>query len=254
MPRYTEAEARAAVAASFSYSEALRRLGLRAVGGNHKLFRRWVDEIWKIPTDHFDPHARSRAVLERNKRPIEEYLVEHSTIKRDKLKRRLFKEGIKKPECEMCGQGEIWRGEVMAMILDHINGVPDDNRLENLRIVCPNCAATLETHCGRKNASRVVKPPCEECGRPFYPSTEKTRFCSQTCAGREQRRKLGGVPHPERRKVERPPFDELIADVEAHGFCAVARKYDVSDNAVRKWIRQYRLEMEAEEEARRDAA
>jgi HNH endonuclease len=38
----------------------------------------------------------------------------------------------------------------MALILDHINGVRDDNRLENLRIVCPHCAATFETHCGRK--------------------------------------------------------------------------------------------------------
>ena len=42
----------------------------------------------------------------------------------------------------------------MALILDHINGVPNDNRLENLRIVCPNCAATLDTHCGRKNLLR----------------------------------------------------------------------------------------------------
>ena len=54
--------------------------------------------------------------------------------------------------------------------------------------------------------------------------------------------------------MERPPYDELIADVNANGFSAVARKYGVSDNAIRKWIRQYRLEMEAEEEARRDAA
>lgn len=255
MARYDEAETRRAVADSLSYSEALRRVGLRPVGGNLTTFRKWVDEIWRIPTDHFDPHARSRAVLQKSKRPIETYLVEGSTLDRHKLKLRLFKEGIKKPECEMCGQGELWRGEVMAMILDHINGVPDDNRLENLRIVCPNCAATLDTHCGRKNRSKVVRPPCEECGRPFYPSTHRTRFCSQTCAGREKRRKTGGVPHPERRKVERPPFDELVADVTANGFSAVARKYEVSDNAVRKWIRQYRLELEAEEERqRRDAA
>ena len=48
---------------------------------------------------------------------------------------------LKRPICELCGQGEMWRGRPMALILDHVNGVPTDNRLTNLRIVCPNCAA-----------------------------------------------------------------------------------------------------------------
>lgn len=51
----------------------------------------------------------------------------------------------------MCGQGEEWNGKKMSLILDHINGVHNDNRLENLRIVCPNCNATLDTHCGKNN-------------------------------------------------------------------------------------------------------
>ena len=253
MPRYTEQEAREAVATSLSYAEALRKLGMRPAGGNHKLFRKWVDEIWQIPTDHFDPNAHTRGFQAMNARPIEDYLDENSPVARDKLKSRLYREGFKQPVCEICGQGELWRGEVMAMILDHVNGVPDDNRLQNLRIVCPNCAATLDTHCGRKNRSRSVKPPCEQCGRPFYPSNAETRFCSQTCAGMEKRRKFGGVPRPEKRKVERPPFEDLIADVNANGFRAVGRKYGVSDNATRKWIRQYKLEQEAEEARRRAA-
>jgi len=49
----------------------------------------------------------------------------------------------------------------MSLILDHINGKRDDHRIENLRILCPNCAATLETHCGRKNRlmSRTDRRP-----------------------------------------------------------------------------------------------
>jgi hypothetical protein len=249
MPRYSEIAAREAVAASTSYAEALRRLGMRPAGGNHKLFKKWV-ALWEIPTDHFDPHASVRGLRAANARPIEDYLVEGSTVSRHKLKYRLYREGIKQPICEMCGQGEIWRGEVMAMILDHINGTPDDNRLENLRIVCPNCAATLDTHCGRKNRSQAVRRPCEACSRPFFPSTAQGRFCSQTCAGTEKRRKLQGVPHPERRTVDRPPFEQLRAEIAATSYLAVGRRYGVSDNAVRKWVRQY----EAEEEARRDAA
>lgn len=56
---------------------------------------------------------------------------------------------MKQPICEKCGQDENWYGEHMSLILDHINGVNDDHRLENLRIVCPNCNATLPTHCGK---------------------------------------------------------------------------------------------------------
>jgi len=47
---------------------------------------------------------------------------------------------------------------------------------------------------------------------------------------------LRRVPVPERRKVERPSYDQLIADVASTSFLAIGRKYGVSDNAVRKWI------------------
>src|SRR5687768_10478059 len=103
MPRYAAAAARAAAASARCYSEALRTLGLRAAGGNHKVFRKWVDEIWKIPTDHFDRYAASRGHEAPNARPLEDYLVEHSTISRHKLKLRLYREGLKEPTCEICG-------------------------------------------------------------------------------------------------------------------------------------------------------
>ena len=44
------------------------------------------------------------------------------------------------------------------------------------------------------------------------------------------------------RKVERPPYDQLLAEIAASGYCAVGRRYGVSDNAIRKWVRQYRRE------------
>ena len=65
---------------------------------------------------------------------------------------------------------------------------------------------------------------------------------------------------PERRKVERPSYEQLMADVESMSFLAIGRKYGVSDNAVRKWIRwyEYQREMEVrrkpEAESRKDAA
>lgn len=109
MPRYNEAEAREAVKVSHSYSEVLRRLGMRPAGGNHSLLRKWVDDIWKIPTDHFDADSASIRNLRRKAIPLSKVLVEGSTYSRGNLKPRLFAVGLKERRCELCGQGEIWR-------------------------------------------------------------------------------------------------------------------------------------------------
>lgn len=241
VPRYSEEEARRAVAASPSYTEAFRRLGVKPAGGNHKLFRRWVDDVWQIPTERFDPdHARDSSFRKRTPVPLEAILVECSTYKRASLKRRLYEAGLKERRCELCGQGEEWRGRRMSLIIDHVNGVPDDNRLENLRIVCPNCAATLDTHCGRKNRQPVELRSCPVCEGTFTPRYARHRYCSRACASRHSTRRR--APKPSLRKVTRPSLEQLRLDLEAMSCAAVGRKYGVSDTAVRKWLRAYEEE------------
>jgi hypothetical protein len=234
MPRYTEEEARQAVADSKSYSETLRHLGMRPAGGNHALLKRYVDEVWEISTEHFDPGAAAVRNLHSSAKPLAEILIEGSTYSRSKLKQRLFEAGLKRRSCEMCGQDENWRGSRMTLILDHINGTPDDNRLENLRIVCPNCAATLDTHCGRKNRMQTPTRACKRCGREFTAKYRRHRYCSRACGIRWDRSSVRGKPHMDQRRVERPPYDQLLTEIECHGHVAVGCKYGVSDNAVRK--------------------
>ena len=135
----------------------------------------------------------------------------------------------------------MWRGKPLGLILDHINGVRDDNRLENLRIVCPNCAATLETHCGRKNRLEPLERSCLLCGARFRAKTARQRYCSRACGTRSPRPSRG-VPKPERRRVERPPYDQLMRAIAETSYVAVGRRYGVSDNAIRKWVRQYERE------------
>jgi hypothetical protein len=94
---------------------------MRPSGGNHKTLKKYV-RAWGISTAHFDPAAARRP--RGRARPLEEVLVAGSEYSRQSLKRRLFSEGIKDQRCELCGQDEQWRGRRMALILDHINGVP----------------------------------------------------------------------------------------------------------------------------------
>ncbi len=143
---YNESSVIEAVKDSFSFQEVIRKLGKTSSGTTHKYLKKFIEDNG-ISTEHFDPWKNNRIITSSNIQPLEFWLQIGTSINSSGLKRKLYNAGIKKRECELCGQGEKWMEKQMSLILDHINGNPTDNRLENLRIVCPNCAATLETHC-----------------------------------------------------------------------------------------------------------
>jgi DNA-binding CsgD family transcriptional regulator/5-methylcytosine-specific restriction endonuclease McrA len=93
--------------------------------------------------------VRRGAVVERPvATPIGELLVADTYRGRYNLKLRLLREGLKENRCERCGVSD-WRGESLTLALHHINGKRNDNRLENLQLLCPNCHSQTRNYAGR---------------------------------------------------------------------------------------------------------
>src|ERR1700678_1590042 len=135
---------------SNSISEMLRHFSLLNKGHNYRTLKQRLDED-AIDYSHIKLgiHSNKGRAFNRKKTPLEIILVEHSTFNRNHLKIRLLKDGILKSECYECGQLPVWNGKPLSLQLDHINGVSDDNRIENLRILCPHCHSQTENFAGK---------------------------------------------------------------------------------------------------------
>jgi 5-methylcytosine-specific restriction endonuclease McrA len=92
------------------------------------------------------------------KKTNEEVFVENSTYPRHRLKERIIKEEMIPYVCHECGMDDIWNGKKIVLQLDHINGVNDDNRLENLQFLCPNCHSQTHTYAAKNRHNSARKP------------------------------------------------------------------------------------------------
>ena len=147
-----------AVRGCISVRAVLQRLGLHPTGANYKTMSAAFARLG-LDTSHFLGQAHLRGGKHRwtSRLPLSTILVVDSgyTSLRT-LKRRLIADGMLEPRCSECGLSE-WQGSRLCLVLDHINGNPRDHRLENLRMLCPNCNSQTSTFAGRNKRGRSVR-------------------------------------------------------------------------------------------------
>ena len=267
MNKFTKEDYENAAKVSLSYAGMCRYLGLSPRGGNYATLKRKIKEF-NIDISHFTGQGWNIGL---KFRPFKEYKLEEILQKdfpynTQRLKHRLIDSGLKEYKCEKCKNTE-WNGVPIALELHHINGDRTDNRLENLQILCPNCHAQTEHYRGknqeryekkefktdielkqlhdeekeRRNIEkqnkikevkeRIRKPKpkryCKHCGKELKDG--QRIFCSQECAHNAT--------------SNRPPVLELIDKIKEfnNNMSAIGRYYSVSDQAVRKWCKLYKL-------------
>jgi len=155
--KWIESDLNDAVRNSRSLREVLIKLGLKPAGGNYSFIGSHIRRLG-LDTTHFKGKSWSKGLSlgYKFKTDIDILLTENSSFQSYKLKRRLFIEGLKQPICELCGWAESAVDGRIPIELDHVNGDKTDNRLINLRILCPNCHSLQPTHRG-KNIGRYAR-------------------------------------------------------------------------------------------------
>lgn len=132
------------VKSSFAWVEVLEKLQLTNHGSNYEMIQRLTREL-KISTAHFD-QKKSRFNRPRCKTLEEILQVLAPGTRVTGLKLLVLKHKLLEYRCAWCGNEGIHRGESLTLQLDHINGICNDNRIENLRFLCPNCHTQTPTH------------------------------------------------------------------------------------------------------------
>lgn len=205
---------------SFSIVDCEKKLGYNSFSGSvANLISQRIKDL-QIDISHF----YSQQKKDRNP---ENVFIENSTADQKTLRKYYIKGEYTEYKCSICGQEPFWNGKELTLILDHINGHNKDDRLENLRWVCPNCNQQLDTTGSKNKAYKIPteKNYCIDCGIEI---SKKSKRC-MSCSGKAKKTEV---------IISREELKDLIR---TKSFTEIGKQFNVSDNAIRKWCDKYNL-------------
>lgn len=195
---------------SNSISECLSYFGLENKGSNYKTLRTRIEYDNVDATSLYErvksnTQLRIKNLHKEKTKPLCDFLKENSKCNRNYLKKRLIKEGVLKNECCICMNKGIWNNKILSLQLNHINGISNDNRIENLEIICPNCHSQTSNFAGKNK--RKIKEIADKKNR--------------------------------KSKISLVTKEELELLVKEKPFTHIGKQFGVTDNAIRKWCKIY---------------
>lgn len=235
LKEYTKEELEEIVKSSSSYKEVLKKVGYTTLNGrNNDTLRRYLNK-YNISIEHFERVSP----IKRNE---ENVFCENSTASQKVLRDWYIKGNYSEYKCAICGQEPMWNGIELKLQLDHADGDNKNNVLSNLRWLCPNCHSQTDTFCGKGKSKNTAK------NNDKKNKKERKRYCIY--CGKEislQSIRCFDCAKLQSRKVERPSKEQLFQELKEFSFVDVGKKYGVSDNAIRKWCKQYNISDKAKD-------
>jgi Zn finger protein HypA/HybF involved in hydrogenase expression len=223
---WTDEQLIAAVQSSTSFMAVSVKLGLSTYGSNSRTIQKRTKELG-LDTKHFlskwESLAQARS-LNTSALSHAELFVEQSRCRKN-LKRVILRDNLLTYKCAECGI-DSWNGKEIALHLDHISGDGNDNRLGNLRFLCPNCHSQTDTYCGRKlRAITRSNRTCLDCGVSVSSSAKRCVQCAAIVKNQP--------------KIDWLPMETLVPMVAELGYSETARRLGVSANGVKRHIRRH---------------
>jgi Zn finger protein HypA/HybF involved in hydrogenase expression len=164
---------------------------------------------------------------------LDNILIKDQKMKSANLKKKLYKSALLKEKCLDCGIGNVWNNKPIVLQLDHINGDNKDNRIENLRILCPNCHSQTDTFDNKirpgQSSKQKLHAICLDCGKQINKTSARCNPCSS---------KFNNVKYKETFKVTKEELEKLVWEMPLE---EIGKSFRVSGRAISKRCKKYEI-------------
>ena len=238
---------------SFSYAEVLRKCEIKVAGGNYSVLKNRIKRL-NLDISHFTGQGWNKNKKLGAKYPVEYYLKKDcNSIGSNDLKKRLIAAKIFEHKCYKCNRTS-WNDLPIPIELEHIDGDHNNNELNNLTILCPNCHAQTPTYRGKNQKragmvkladTRDLSPRAErhESSSLSTGTKQKTNLkkycldCKKECYGLRCKSCDNKIRIGKNSKIEWPSNIELLERLRKSNYTQLSKELNVSDKAIRKHLK-----------------